>query len=34
MNVFEKRHDVIYAVLWNIDLVPMCSLEGHVEQVT
>lgn len=34
MKVFEKRPDVIHAVLWNIDLVPVCSPEGHVEQVT
>lgn len=34
MKVFEKRPDAILAVLWNIDLVPVCSLEGHVEPVT
>lgn len=32
-KVFEKRPDVIHAVLWNIDLLPVCSLKGPVEQV-
>lgn len=34
MKVFENSSDVIQTVLWSCDLIPVCGLEGQVEQAT